>query len=273
MKNHPLSRSPHIKRREVLNFIGGATVVSLLGCQRQRVAEPVNAAAENIAAENVAAENIAAENIAAENAAARAADSIAQSVPACVVSPEQTEGPYFVEESLNRSDIREGKAGAPLRLVLRVSQVSAGTCVPLKDAVVDIWHCDAEGVYSDVRDRSFNTVGQTFLRGAQVTDENGIVEFITLYPGWYRGRTVHTHFKIRSDATAQQGYEFTSQLYFDDALSDDVFSQSPYNSRGERDMRNERDRIYQSGGQQLTLQLTKAEEGYVGTFDIGLQIA
>ena len=259
MKHRSLSLflSSRIKRREVLGFISGATVVSLLGCQRQTVTEP-------------------AEVTSAATPAIPSAQDIAdtaQSIPACVVSPEQTEGPYFVEEALNRADIREGKAGVPLRLVLRVSQVNSDACVPLEGATVDIWHCDAEGVYSDVIDRSFNTVGQKFLRGSQVTDANGTVKFITIYPGWYRGRTAHTHFKIRSNAAAQQGYEFTSQLYFDDALSDEVFAQAPYSSRGQRNVRNERDRLYQDGGQQLTLQLTETDEGYTSTFDIGLQMA
>lgn len=263
MKERPLSlsSSPRIKRREVLGFIGGATVVSLVGCQRQTAAESAEVSTPASSTQTVA--------------------DTAQAIPACVVSPEQTEGPYFVEEALNRSDVREGKAGVPLRLVLRVSQVSSGACMPLEGAVVDIWHCDAEGVYSDVGDgaasprenRSFSTVGQTFLRGSQVTDENGTVEFTTIYPGWYRGRTVHTHFKIRSDAAAQQGYEFTSQLYFDDALSDQVFTQAPYNSRGQRDVQNEGDRIYQDSGDQLMLQLTPGDQRYTGIFNIGLEIA
>lgn len=164
------------------------------------------------------------------------------------------------------------KAGVPLRLKLRVSEVSAGACISLTGAVVDLWHCDAEGVYSDVTDRGFSTVRQKFLRGSQITGADGTVEFITIYPGWYSGRAVHAHFKIRNNTEAQ-GYEFTSQLYFDDALTDQVHAQAPYSSKGQRDMRNGRDRIYQDGGEQLTLQLTEAEEGYTGTFDIGLEIA
>jgi len=251
-----------IKRRNVLGFIGGAAAVSLLGCQRQSAGSTAAESSE-LSTKKVANTGISAQS---------AADMPQTALPSCIVSPEQTEGPYFVEESLNRSDIREGKAGVPLRLVLRVSQVSASECVPLSGAIVDLWHCDAEGVYSDVTDRSFDTVGEKFLRGSQVSGADGTVEFITIYPGWYRGRTVHTHFKIRN-STNLQGYEFTSQLYFDDALSDEVFAQSPYNSRGQRDMRNARDRIYQDGGQQLTLQLTEANQGYTGTFDIGLAIS
>lgn len=237
-----------IKRREMLGFLGGTAVVSLLGCQRQQ-------------------------STATESAIAQT-DLQTGDLPACVVKPQQTEGPYFVDEDLNRSDIREDKAGVPLRLMFRVSQVSASTCAPLAGAVVDIWHCDAEGRYSDVSDRRFNTVGQTFLRGSQVTDAEGTVEFMTIYPGWYPGRTVHVHFTIRgADTAAQQGYEFTSQLYFDDALTDQVDAQAPYSSRGSRDIRNERDLIFQAGGEQLTLQLNPTEDGYTSTFDIGLEVA
>lgn len=255
-----LSSISKIKRREVLGFMGSVAVVTLLGCQREQSSSAAPAAS------------------AAQSAVETAATATTVDVLACVVSPQQTEGPYFVEEALNRSDIRSDpldgsvKAGVPLRLKLRVLQVSAGACVPLEGAVVDLWHCDAEGVYSDVTDRGFSTVGQKFLRGSQITRADGTVEFITIYPGWYQGRAVHAHFKIRN-STDPQSYEFTSQLYFDDALSDQVHAQDSYSSRGQRDVRNGRDRIYQDGGEQLTLQLTEAEEGYTGTFDIGLEIA
>ena len=161
-------------------------------------------------------------------------------LPACIVSPEQTEGPYFVDEKLNRSDIRVNpgdgsvKEGVPLQLTLRVFQVGSTGCTPLSGAIVDIWHCDALGVYSDVADPRFNTVGSKFLRGYQVTDANGTVQFATIYPGWYQGRTVHIHFKVRMDGTSGQGYEFTSQLYFDDSISDRVEAQPPYASQGQR---------------------------------------
>ncbi|MEH2180473.1 dioxygenase family protein [Nostoc sp.] len=111
-------------------------------------------------------------------------------LPACVVSSEQTEGPYFVDEKLNRSDIRSNPAdgsvkdGVPLHLTLQVSQIGTTGCTPLADAIIDVWHCDALGIYSDVTDRSFSTVGQKFLRGYQVSNANGTVQFTTIYPGW-----------------------------------------------------------------------------------------
>lgn len=199
--------------------------------------------------------------------------------PACIVSPQQTEGPYFVDEKLNRSDIRTDpadgsvKQGVPLQLTLHISQVGSHGCTPLAGAIADIWHCDASGLYSDVTDRSFNTVGQKFLRGYQVTDAQGNVQFTTVYPGWYPGRTVHIHFKVRTDDTSGQGYEFTSQLYFDDAMSDRIYTQAPYNSKGQRNVKNADDGIFQDGGEQMLLQLTQTGTGYAATFDVGLQIA
>ena len=109
-----------------------------------------------------------------------------------------------------------------LALTFRVSQINGQGCVAYPGAVVDVWHCDALGVYSDVTDRGVSTVGQQFLRGYQVTDANGIASFVTIYPGWYPGRTVHIHFKIRSEATSDSSLEFTSQLFFDDAFTDQV---------------------------------------------------
>jgi 2-keto-3-deoxy-L-fuconate dehydrogenase len=165
----------------------------------------------------------------------------------CVVTPAVTEGPYFVDERLNRADLRSDpttgavKAGVPLTLAVALSQVAAsGACTPLANALVDMWHCDALGVYSDVS--SQNTLGQRFLRGYQVSDANGQVQFLTIYPGWYAGRAVHIHFKVRTSPGAASGLEFTSQMFFDDALTDSVYTQAPYNARGRRSTLNSTER-------------------------------
>lgn len=208
--------------------------------------------------------------------ARRAMAQSAAGLPGCVVRPEQTEGPYFVYERLRRSDIRSDpatgavKAGVPLRVTFRVSGVSGNRCTPLSGAQVDVWHCDAAGAYSDVRDAGGSTVGQKFLRGYQVTDANGAVTFTTIYPGWYPGRAVHIHFKIRTEPQAKRGKEFTSQIYFDDALTDRVFAQAPYASRGTRSARNEADGLFRRGGRQLMIALQQDGRGYAGTFDVGL---
>ena len=197
--------------------------------------------------------------------------------PSCVVRPEQTEGPYFVDERLNRSDIRidptdgQVKPGTPLALTLVVSRLDAGDCLPLPGAQVDIWHCDAMGVYSDVRDPDFNTIGRKFLRGYQVTDARGEVRFVTVYPGWYPGRTIHIHFKIRTAPAAQRRFEFTSQLYFDDGLTDRVHAEPPYVSNGQRTARNQHDWIFRRGGDRLMLAPTATADGHAASFAIGLQ--
>ena len=199
-------------------------------------------------------------------------------LPACIVRPAQTEGPYFVDEKLNRSDIRSdpsnGKVseGALLDLAIRVSAVSGTACAPVAGAIVDVWQCDAHGVYSDVRDidGQFNTVGQKFLRGHQVTGSNGEARFSTVYPGWYPGRTVHIHFKIRTNPGGGRGKEFTSQLYFDDAFSDQVFAAAPYAAKGNR-TRNDGDGIFRNqGGKELMLEVARSGERYTSVFEIGL---
>ena len=198
--------------------------------------------------------------------------------PTCVVRPEQTEGPYFVDERLNRSDIRSDpangrvKVGTPLALTFLVSRLKAGDCQPLAGAQVDIWHCDAMGVYSDVQDPGFDSTGQKFLRGYQVTDPRGSAQFITLYPGWYPGRTVHIHFKIRTAPIARRSFGFTSQLYFDDELTDRVYRAQPYVTTGPRTTRNQQDWIFRRGGDQLLLAATSTADGYSASFPIGLQL-
>jgi protocatechuate 3,4-dioxygenase beta subunit len=258
MKNNNRQLGRILSRREALGlFKAAGTAILLVGCTSRKSSSAQAQSSVAVAASSIG--NLA-------------------TLPACIVRPEQTEGPYFVDEKLNRSDIRSDpsdgsvKDGVPLKLTFRVSGISGTACTPLAGAIVDIWHCDALGVYSDVTDRSFNTVGKKFLRGYQVTDANGTVQFTTIYPGWYPGRTVHIHFKVRTDATSGQRYEFTSQLYFDDSISDRVYTQAPYASKGQRTQNNAEDGIFKDGGDQLLLKLTKNGQGYAATFDVGLQI-
>jgi protocatechuate 3,4-dioxygenase beta subunit len=197
-------------------------------------------------------------------------------LPSCVVRPELTEGPYFVDERLNRSDIRSDptsgavSAGVPLALAFVVSSVSGSSCEPLPNALVDLWHCNALGVYSDVNDPSGSTVGQKFLRGYQTTDAKGAATFTTIYPGWYSGRAVHIHFKIRTEPDAARGLDFTSQLFFDDQLSDTVYGRDPYAAKGPHDTLNAADGIYQQSSGQTLLTVTPHGDGYAATFEIGV---
>src|SRR5437762_9664676 len=200
-------------------------------------------------------------------------------VPTCVVTPAETEGPYFVDERLNRADIRidpsDGsvRPGVPLSLTFNVAAVGT-SCTALAGAQVDVWHCDAAGVYSDVSAES--SVGKRYLRGYQTTDSSGTVTFSTIFPGWYHGRAVHIHFKIRNYSGSQKTFEFTSQIFFDDAISDEVYKQSPYSSRGARDTRNATDMVYASNhnsGASLVANLSQSAAGYRATFGIGLRLS
>jgi len=195
----------------------------------------------------------------------------------CVLTATLTEGPFFVDEKLNRSDIRTDpvtgaiSAGIPLALTFNVQRVTSSACAPLTGAYLDVWHCDAAGVYSDVSGSS-----RKFLRGYQVTDANGVASFETIYPGWYSGRAVHIHFKLRLYAGSTRTYEFTSQFIFDDAFTDSVYTQSPYASRGSRNTRNANDGIYNSLSSTdkagLTLQTSKTSDGYAGVINLGVNV-
>ena len=196
----------------------------------------------------------------------------------CVARPQQTEGPFFVDETLNRSDIRsdprtgEVRSGVPLRLAFRVSRVTGASCAPLAGAQVDLWHSDADGRYSDVRGFGFSssTKGQQFLRGYQLTDAGGGAQFLTIHPGWYGGRAVHVHFKIRTADAAGRRYDFTSQLYFDDAFNARIFALEPYANHRGRWLANADDGIFREGGRELLLAPQPDGQGYAASFDIAL---
>jgi len=190
---------------------------------------------------------------------------------ACSVTPSETEGPYWVDEMLDRPDITldpsDGsvRPGVPLRLNINVLRADAN-CAPAADVQVDVWHCDAAGLYSD--ESANNTVGKKFLRGYQQTGANGAVQFTTIYPGWYRGRTIHIHFRIRTFNGSTTTSNFTSQLFFDDTINNQVLAQAPYNTRGTRDTINANDGIY-NAATLLTLS-SDGNGGYVGSFDVAL---
>lgn len=196
----------------------------------------------------------------------------------CVLTATLEEGPFFVDEKLNRADIRTDpvtgavSTGVPLALTFNVSRVASSACIPLTGAYLDVWHCDSAGTYSDVSGSS-----QKFLRGYQLTDANGVAAFRTIYPGWYPGRAVHIHFKLRLYAGSTRSYEFTSQLFFDDTLTDSLYSQSPYSSRGARNTRNANDGIYNglstTDKTGLTLQTSRTTDGYAGVINLGVNVA
>lgn len=219
-----------------------------------------------------------------KNASTNATCSLTTSSVTLQGTPQQTEGPYFVEDMPNRSDIRSDTSngsveqGIPLRLVIHVYGVNDGSCVPLKGAKLDIWHANSQGIYSGVKD--MGTAENNFLRGYQVTDNNGTVEFTTIYPGWYEGRAIHIHDKVRIFNGQEKELEWTAQLYFNNSINEQVHEQTPYNSHGPVKTTNEQDMIYtgasadgliqKNSGEQLMVNLTKQGASYLGTFNVVL---
>ncbi len=179
----------------------------------------------------------------------------------CVLTPELTEGPFYIAGEKVRRDIRDGHPGTLLTLQLRVLDVS--TCKPIKAAAVDIWHADAAGNYSGF---GAGASSRTFLRGIQKTNASGLAVFTTIYPGWYQGRTVHIHVKVHVGGRVVH----TGQLFFNDALTDAVYRAAPYKARPNRDVRNPQDSIFVNGGKRGLLAVTKNGAGYVGTIAMGV---
>jgi protocatechuate 3,4-dioxygenase beta subunit len=186
---------------------------------------------------------------------------VASGAVACVLAPEQTDGPYYIPNERVRRNITEGRPGTPL--VLRLFVVDASTCKPIAGAAVDIWHADARGVYSGFGSGSRN---RTFMRGIQRTNADGLARFRTVYPGWYRGRTVHIHVKVHVTGNVVH----TGQLYFPDALTDRVFRRKPYSRRPSRDTHNANDSVFRNGGRRSLLSLRKSAGLYVGTIRMGV---
>ena len=195
-------------------------------------------------------------------------------------TPQQTEGPYFVGGMPERSDIRSDSSdgsiqeGVPLNLVINVFDVDEGSCTPLDRIQVDIWHADSQGLYSGVD----ATAGKNFLRGNQLADDNGTVRFSTIYPGWYEGRAIHIHIKVRNFEGSQETFEWTSQFYLPNSTNEQVHTLIPYSDHGPVNMANEADGIYTGAstdgliqsntGEHLMLNLAEQGEGYLGTFNV-----
>jgi protocatechuate 3,4-dioxygenase beta subunit len=221
----------------------------------------------------------------------------------CVLTPASIEGPFYIDGALVRNDIREDRIGQDVRLRLQVVDVNSG-CNPIQNAVVDIWHCDAGGLYSGYPDAApdgmpggpggfpgsnpppFNVPPpaggmpernmhvhptnptRRFLRGVQVTNHEGLVEFRTIYPGWYAGRTVHIHLKAYLNTKEM----ITTQLYFPEELNDRMFTTvDPYTKRGVSPTTNANDMI--AGAHPSVLTITEGEALLTGSFIIGIKRA
>jgi len=228
-----------LNRRTALTKLGGLAAVALggsaLGARELLEADDADAAGNGLAA-------------------------VASGLVSCVLAPEQTEGPYYVDDAAVRRNVTEGRPG--VALALRLTVVNVASCKPIKGAAVEIWHCDAGGVYSGVQ----GDPGM-FLRGVQRTDAKGVALFRTIYPGWYQGRTVHIHTMVHLGGNVVH----TGQLYFPDAVTDAVYRRSPYDRRPNRDPRNAGDSIYRNGGKHSTLKLARTGAAYTGSITMGVQ--
>ncbi len=198
-----------------------------------------------------------------------------------MLDPTLTKGPFWVDEKLERSDItmdtNDGakpnpRPGLPLSLRFTVFAYAAGTCSLLQGAQVDVWHCDAGGIYSDTP--SLGTGGQNFLRGYQKTDAGGVTKFTTIYPGWYAGRCVHIHVKVRTfDAASNTTTEATTQVFFDDSVTSSVCrNASPYSQRGVPDTPNAADAFYGHHAELLLTVRGDATSGYAASIGLGVQV-
>ena len=212
---------------------------------------------------------------------ARALDALgadAETTATCVLQPEVTEGPYWIDQKLTRRDVREGKPGLPL--VLAVTVVNARTCRPIKAADVEIWHCDASGNYSGFDSGSGGNgpggpggggpaTSTRYLRGHQPSNAAGVATFLTVFPGWYPGRTPHIHLKVH---IGQDRVVHTGQVFFPEAVQARVYGAGAYAGRGNADTPHARDMIYaQAGGSRAVVKLVKRKAGgYIGRIVIGV---
>ncbi|MGP3769646.1 intradiol ring-cleavage dioxygenase [Streptomyces sp. SDT5-1] len=223
------------------------------------------------------------------------------------LTSENTEGPYYLDLDIFRKDITEGKEGIPLTLQLKV--IDAETCKPLRDAAVDIWHCDAMGIYAGYEsasgtagdgsprpsgsptgapsgDRTIHqepTDNKTYLRGTQRTDKHGYVEFKTILPGWYQGRCVHIHTKVHVDGKWNSDREYvgghvchTGQFYFDQDLVEASRKYAPYSGNDTEMTTLSQDIIYDGKGAEGGLldirhvPERKLDKGLVGSLTMGV---
>jgi protocatechuate 3,4-dioxygenase beta subunit len=207
--------------------------------------------------------------IAAPAAWAQAAGDAGLITPSvCLLTPETTAGPFYLDPGLVRADITEGRPGAPLRLVL---QVVDADCRPLEGVRVDVWHCDAAGNYSGFgrqgSDRLRDTRGDSFLRGTQFAGPRGVVTFDTIWPGWYRGRTPHVHYRAFLDERTL----LTSQLFFPDGASEAVFRDGAYRERAEaQDTTNATDGIARRTGARAYARVAQAGAGWRAELVVGV---
>lgn len=232
-------QTERLSRRRFLALAGGAGLAALLsGCSGEDGGGAATAASEGTTTSTTGA------------------------APSCVLTPELTEGPYYLDLDLVREDITEGRPGLPFDL--RVLVVDADSCEPTRDAAVDLWHCDAGGQYSGVEGDT-----GTFLRGIQMTDADGAASFRTVFPGWYSGRAVHIHVKVNLGGAES----FTGQLFFDGSTLEAVYADEPYAARGPADVANESDGIYAESQGATVVDVALSDGAASGAVTLGVRAA
>ncbi|MFE4215358.1 intradiol ring-cleavage dioxygenase [Streptomyces sp. NPDC056844] len=228
-------------------------------------------------------------NASSAGASASASASASSGSGQCVLMSSVTEGPYYLDDALVRKDITDGKEGVPLTVRLTV-QDTTESCAAVAGAAVEIWHCDAWGYYSgyttanpggEAPAESEDTSGAddtTYLRGYQIAGDDGVVEFTTVYPGWYTPRVTHIHVKVHTGGSKDDGtYEggkvnYTGQLFFEDSYGESVYKLSPYSQHVGTPTALDDDMVYGGGGAKDGLMTVtgSAAEGYVGTLTLGI---
>ena len=235
------AENPRVTRRRALGWLGGVGLALVVpGCADDDSPESAGGTTTTTTG-------------ATTTAATRSVD--------CILTPETTEGPYYLDLDLMRRDITEGRPGLAYDLAVKV--VDADSCEAIEDAIVDVWHCDAEGVYSGV-----DGDGGTFLRGVQVADGTGTATFRTIFPGWYPGRAVHIHLKV-----IQGGQTWTGQLFFNDATLDRVYGMEPYSTRGPADVSNSSDGIFGESGGSTVVSTDVGSDRATGQVTVGVERA
>ena len=161
----------------------------------------------------------------------------------CTISPSETKGPFPIKtpSDLAKANIVSDRKGIPLLVTIKI-QNKNNNCKDLSNVMVDIWHCDAEGNYSEYGGTGMQSIDYTsvhFLRGRQTTNEKGEVSFITIYPGWYRGRAPHIHVEILDNNNKSL---LSTQIAFPEDISDTVYTNSNY--KGKADTSNSSDNVF-----------------------------
>ncbi|MET7916258.1 intradiol ring-cleavage dioxygenase [Streptomyces avermitilis] len=265
-------RDKSVQRRRVL--IGGGTMAVAGG-----LAIAGMASADPVTESTTKADT---SGSATTSASASATTSATTSSGVCTLNAEVTEGPYSLDGALVREDIREDKEGVEVQYTLTVVD-TANDCAPLADALVEIWHCDALGEYSGFVGRNGHTEEDdgTFLRGGQLTDSDGQVKLISIWPGHYVSRAVHVHLRVHTDVTltddSYTGGEVihTGQLFFDADINTEIQAISPYSDNTTKETQLDDDSIYDDGGASsglltLTALGSSVSDGYKATLTVGV---